>query len=59
LVALDESDESYEKFKLSLEALKFLIADNELQIFFIFHHLSHLGEGLPQLAFIQAETPGR
>jgi len=27
--------------------------------FFFYHHLSHLGEGLPQLAHIQAETPGR
>jgi hypothetical protein len=28
-------------------------------IFFYFHHLSHFGEGLPQLAYNQAETPGR
>jgi hypothetical protein len=26
-------------------------------LFFYFHHLSHLGEGLPQLAYNQAETP--
>jgi hypothetical protein len=26
---------------------------------FFFHHLSHFGEGLPQLAYNQAETQGR
>jgi hypothetical protein len=28
-----------------------------LELVFFFHHLSHLGEGLPQLAYNQAETP--
>jgi len=31
---------------------------NSNMLFFV-HYLSHLGEGLPQLAYNQAETPGR
>jgi hypothetical protein len=41
------------------QKITLILWGNVLPVAFFFHHLSHFGEGLPQLAYNQAETPGR